>query len=235
MKNEKRVNLLTTILYLICILSIVITFFTSNELVVKILVSLLFVIAIFGINIMRKHSIKKIRIDVRKDKIDFLRTLKNEIEQHFSDHIMNKEIINEELIEYKYYFKSPYIEFTLYFDDYFIAYFEKYSKRNHYHFSSWDYGEPYKYMEESIPFIIEELSDLLNGGFLFGDVFDNEDKFQFTFFIDILHRNENESNKLEDILDEFFDEKRFLKKKEYKLKLYGSKLFGEIEIIRSKK
>ena len=138
--------------------------------------------------------------------------------------LQKKEVLSNELAEYKYFFKSDYIEFTLWFDDLFIAYFEKYSKLNHYHFSSWDY------QNQNVELIIKEIHELLDGEYLFGYIFHDSRKLANTFYINVKEMDPEISRDLDSILDDFFDELEFWKK-EYRLKLYCSKKFGETEVI----
>jgi hypothetical protein len=166
----------------------------------------------------------RIRSNVRRENIDFYLELSNLIEREFNEYIVKKEVVDKDFAEYKFHFKSDCVEFTLWFDEDFIAYLDTYSKLNHYHFSSWEHEK------SNIDSIIKEMKELLNGDYLFGDILFNNNKIANTFYINLKETEPSISKDLNSILDDFFDELVF-RKDEYKLKIYGSKRFGYIELI----
>jgi hypothetical protein len=95
---------------------------------------------------------------------------------------------------------------------------------NHYHFSSWDY------QNQNVELIIKEIHELLDGEYLFGYIFHDSRKLANTFYINLKEMDPEISRDLDSILDDFFDELEFWEK-EYRLKLYCSKKFGETEVI----
>jgi hypothetical protein len=197
--------------------------FTDNVLI-RIFVAVGLFMVIIMQTVLASKITKKIRSNLRKGNIEYYLDLADSIEKEFSEHIFKKEVLCDELAEYKYYFKSDCIEFTLWFDDYFIAYLDTYSKLNHYHFNSWECEK------KNVDSILNEIRELLNGDYLFGDILLENNKTANTFCINLKEMDPSISSDLDSILDDFFDEPIF-RKNEYSLKLYGSKKFGEIEMI----
>lgn len=152
--------------------------------------------------------------------------MSEKIDETFKNNIKNKYTVNEDLCEYKYDFKSEYIEFTLYFDEYMIAYLEKFGRDTHIHLRVHNYIEEEKYDD-----VLKEIAHLLNGGIVFGEVY-YKGKVRDFFWTDIdLFEKENPTVK--DIIDDVFDEEAhliFKPRGEYVVKLYGSKVFGKVEI-----
>ncbi len=198
----------------------------DNTLVRIFLVVGLLIVLVFQ-SILASKITKKIRAKVRKENIDYYLELASSIEKEFNEFIVKKEVLCDELAEHKYYFKSDCIEFTLRFDDYFIACLDKYSKLNHYHFTLWECEK------KNVNSILNEIRELLNGEYLFGDILDSRDKIANTFYINLKEIDSSISSELDLILDDFFDEPVF-RKDEYKLKLYGSEKFGQIDMIWKK-
>ncbi|PKK98628.1 MAG: hypothetical protein CVV57_06770 [Tenericutes bacterium HGW-Tenericutes-2] len=219
-----RINSITMLVNFMFLIIIVFTKQVTSTISIKIVFALSLIIVLVLQIILASRIRKKIRSKKRKENIEFYLSLADTIEKEFNDSITKKEVLMEESAEYKYFFKSDYIEFTLWFDDFFIAYLEKYSQLNHYHFSSWDY------QNRNIDLIKKEIRELLDGEYLFGDIFYNNGKVANTFYINLNEMNPHISHDLDSILDDFFDEPVF-QKKEYRLKLYGSKKFGENEVI----
>lgn len=219
-----RLNSIVILVNFSILLIVVFTKLVTAIISSKIIIALALIIALVLQAILASRITMKIRVKKREENIGFYLSLADKIEKEFSNSITKKEVLSNELAEYKYFFKSDTIEFTLWFDDLFIAYLEKYSKLNHYHFSSWDY------QNQNVELIIKEIHELLDGEYLFGDIFYDSSKLANTFYINLKEMDPEISEDLDSILDDFFDEPVF-QKKEYRLKLYGSKKFGETEVI----
>ena len=224
----RRINSITILVNFLFLIIIVFTKQVTSITSLKILFALSLIIVLVLQIILDSRIRKKIRSKKRKENIGFYLSLADTIEKEFNESITKKEVLMEESAEYKYFFKSDYIEFTLWFDDFFIAYLEKYSQLNHYHFSSWDYKN------QNIDLIKKEIRELLNGEYLFGDIFYNNGKLATNFFINLNEMDPHIFHDLDSILDDFFDEPVF-HEKEYRLKLYGSKKFGETEVFWKRK
>ena len=219
-----KINTLIIILNFLFLLIVVFTKLIFAIIDLRIIIALTLIVALVLQTIFAYKIKIKIRTKKRKENIRFFLDLAAKIEKEFRSNITKKEVLNIELAEYKYFFKSDYIEFTLFFDDFFIAYFEKYSQLNHYHFSSWEY------QNKNVELIIMEIQEMLDGEYLFGDIFNGVSKVATTFFINLKEMDPTISHDLESILDDFFDDTVF-RKNEYLLKLYGSKKFGETEVL----
>lgn len=227
MKKLSILHKLNSIIIFVDIVLIIIFAFTkliTDIVFVRIFVVVGLLIVIILQTVLASKITKKIRSTLRKENIEYYFDLTGLIEKRFREYIFKKEVLCDELAEYKYYFKSDCIEFTLWFDDYFIACFDTYSKLNHYHFTSWEYEK------KDMKSILNEIRELLNGDYLFGDILLENNKIANTFCINLKEMDPSISNNLDNILDDFFDEPVF-RKNEYKLKIYGSKKFGEIEMI----
>lgn len=223
-----KINTLIIPLNFLFLLTVVFTKLLTAIINLRIIIALALIISLVLQTILAYKIKIIIRTKKRKENIGFYLDLAAKIEKEFSSNITKKEVLNNELAEYKYFFKSDYIEFTLFFDDFFIAYFEKYSQLNHYHFSSWEY------YNKNLELIIMEIHEMLDGEYLFGDIFYDSKKVETTFYINLKEIDPEIPHDLDSILDDFFDEPVF-RKKQYLLKLYGSRKFGETEVLWKRK
>lgn len=224
LKIINRINLLMIFLNLLWLIMVVFTKLITKLIGLKIIIALSLIgTLVLLITLYRRNKIN-IRIKKRKDNIMFYLDLADKIEKEFSKNIIKKEVLNNELGEYKYFFKSDYIEFTLFYDDFFIAYLDKYSRLNHYHFSSWEYNN------KNVDLIIMEIREILDDDYLFGDIIHKNGKVDSTFYISLKEMKPEISDDLDSILDDLFD-KPVPRKNEYLINLYGSKKFGETEVL----